>query len=47
MLDNTKIQDEIHVKLGDDQGSGSFKMSYQIANTLRPNSKNNTVIQHI
>ena len=35
---------EIHVKIGGDHGGGSFKMSYQIANTKNPNSTNNTTI---
>ena len=36
--------DEIHVKIGGDHGDTSFKMSYQIANVARPNSKENTVV---
>ena len=35
---------EIHVKIGGDHGGGSFKMSYQVANTNNPNSKENTII---
>ena len=35
---------EIHIKIGGDHGGGSFKMSYQVANTTNPNSKDNTVV---
>lgn len=32
------------MKIGGDHGGSSFKMSYQVCNTDRPNSKNNTVV---
>ena len=35
---------EIHVKIGEDHGGGSFKMSLQILNTKSPNSKMNTIL---
>ena len=48
LIDHQFIKDnEIHVKIGGDHGGGSFKMSYQVANTLavyNPNSKENTII---
>nr|XP_047144594.1 uncharacterized protein LOC124818114 [Hydra vulgaris] len=40
-------QSEIHVKIGGDHGGGSFKMSYQIANVSKPNSKNNSTVFNI
>ena len=33
---------EIQIKIGD-YGGGSFKMTYQVANTLNPNSKDTIV----
>ena len=35
---------EIQIKIGGDYGRGSFKMTYQVANTLNPNSKENTIV---
>ncbi|XP_065667254.1 uncharacterized protein LOC136087752 isoform X3 [Hydra vulgaris] len=35
---------EIQIKIGGDYGGGSFKMSYQIVNTLNPNSTENTIV---
>ena len=35
---------EIQIKIGRDYGGGSFKMTYQVANTLNPNSKENTIV---
>ncbi|XP_065663350.1 uncharacterized protein LOC136085802 isoform X3 [Hydra vulgaris] len=35
---------EIQIKIGGDYGGGSFKMTYQVANTLNPNSKDNTIV---
>ena len=35
---------KIHVKIGGDNGGGSFKMFYQIANVLNPNSTDNTIV---
>ncbi|XP_065681190.1 uncharacterized protein LOC124817533 [Hydra vulgaris] len=35
---------EIQIKIGCDYGGGSFKMTYQVANTLNPNSKDNTIV---
>ena len=35
--------DEVWVKLGGDHGGGSFKFSFQIANTAHPNALQNTV----
>lgn len=36
--------DEVWLKIGGDKGGGSFKMSFQIANILHPNSIYNTVV---
>ena len=35
---------EIRVKIGRDHVGGSFKMNYQVCNTDRPNSKDNTTV---
>lgn len=37
-------QDEIWIKIGGDKGGGSFKMNFQIANTLTPNAVHNTCV---
>ena len=37
-------KDEIWVKFGGDHGRESFKLSIQVANTKKPNSKNFTVL---
>ena len=37
-------ENEIFVKLGGDHGGKSFKMFLQIANVLKPNSKQNTIV---
>ena len=37
-------KNEVRVKIGGDHGSGSFKMSYQIANVANPNSKDSTLV---
>ena len=36
------IKNEIHLKIGGDHGGGSFKMSFQVANVVNPNRKDNT-----
>ncbi|RUA07205.1 MAG: hypothetical protein DSY43_00335 [Gammaproteobacteria bacterium] len=36
--------DEIWLKFGGDKGEGSFKMAFEIANLLKPNSTKNTVV---
>ena len=36
--------DEIFLKIGGDHGGGSFKMSFQVANTDHPNKAENTVL---
>ena len=33
---------EVHIKIGGDHVGGCFKMSYQVANLIKPNSVNNT-----
>ena len=38
------IKNEIHLKIGGDHGGGSFKMSFQVANVVNPNRKDNTVV---
>ncbi|XP_065672293.1 uncharacterized protein LOC136090116 [Hydra vulgaris] len=38
---------EIYIKIGGDYGGGSFKMSYQIVNTINPNSSENTIVFNI
>ena len=43
MLINS-FNDEVHIKVGGDHGGGSFKMSFQVANVVNPNSKENTVV---
>lgn len=35
---------EIHLKIGGDHGGTSFKMTFQVANTSKPNSPENTII---
>ena len=35
---------EVWLKVGGDKGGGSFKMSPQVANLLRPNSPSNTFV---
>ena len=37
-------QDEIWIKLGGDKGGGTFKMNFQIANVIHPNSPANTCV---
>ena len=41
---NAIPEQEVHLKLGGDAGGGSFKMAFQIANLMHPNSKTNTVV---
>ena len=36
--------DEVWIKLGDDKGSGMFKMNWQIVNMGTPNSVYNTCV---
>ena len=38
------MENEIHVKLGEDHGGGSIKCCYEICNTAKPNNRDNTVI---
>ena len=38
------FQNEIRLKIGGDHGGGSFKMNYQVCNTEKPNSKENSVV---
>jgi hypothetical protein len=35
---------EIWIKIGGDKGGGSFKMNFQIANLLHPNSSHTTCV---
>ena len=37
------IKNEIHLKISEDHGCGSFKMSFQVANVENPNQNDNTV----
>ena len=37
-------EDELWLKIGGDKGGGSFKMVFQIVNTLAPNSPTNTCV---
>ena len=37
-------QNEIWLKLGGDKGGGSFKMNFQIVNTITPNAVHNTCV---
>ena len=38
------FNDEINIKLGGDHRGGSFKINFQVCNTSRPNSKDNTTV---
>ena len=38
------IKNEIHLKIGGDHGDGSLKTSFQVANVVNPNRKDNTVV---
>ena len=38
------FDNEFHIKIGGDHGGGSFKMSYQVCNIEKPNSKENTIV---
>ena len=38
------IKNEIHLKIGGDHGGGSLKTSFQVANVVNPNRKDNTVV---
>ena len=38
LLFNENHDNEVHMKIGGDHGGGSFKMSYQIANVVNPNT---------
>ena len=42
--DDTIPHDEIWVKFGGDHGKGSMKYTMQVANTYKPNSKDNTFV---
>lgn len=44
MIQRPCMNNEVHIKFGGDHGRGSFKVCYESANTLHPNSKDNTVI---
>ena len=44
LLFNENYNNEVHLKIGDDHGGGSFKMSYQIVNVANPSSKDNTLV---
>ena len=41
---NAIPSDEIWIKFGGDKGGKSFKLTFQIVNTLHPNSPHNTCI---
>ena len=43
-MTHNEFQKEVHVKIEGDHGGGSFKMSYQVCNVEKPNSKRNTVV---
>ena len=43
LLFESDIED-IHLKIGGDHGGNSFKMSFQIVNMKKPNSKENTMV---
>ena len=48
LVQHSFIKDnEIHIKIGGDQGGGSFKSSYEIANVSHPSSTDNTVVLSI
>ena len=38
------MQNEIHLKIGGDHGGKSFKACFQVLNTEKPNSKENTTV---
>ena len=38
------MSEEIQVKIGGDHGGKSFKACYEICNTEKPNSKDNTIV---
>ena len=38
------IKNEIHLEIGGDHGGASFKMSFQVANVVNPNRKDNIVV---
>ena len=40
----TLPEDELWLKIGGDKGGGTFKMSFQVANTPNPNSPENTIV---
>jgi len=44
LIHSKQFNNEIHIKIGGDHGGGSFTMNYQICNTFRLNSKDNTVV---
>ena len=44
LVDYNSMGNEIHLKVGGDHGGGSFKMSFQICNISKPNSKENTIV---
>ena len=45
MLTNSQVpENEIWIKVGGDHGGDSFKLSFQIVNVSKPNSKTNTVM---
>ena len=41
---NTIPEDEVWVKIGGDHGRGTFKLTMQVANVEKPNSKTNTIV---
>ena len=44
LVHHNHFNNEIHIKIGGDHGGGSFKMNYQVANVLNPNSVDNTIV---
>ena len=44
LINYSFIKNEIHLKIGGDHGGGSFKMSFQAADVVNPNRKDNTIV---
>ena len=44
LIDYPFIKNEINLKIDGDNGGDSFKMSFQVANVVNPNHKDNTVV---
>ena len=44
LITHSNMTDEIQIKIGGDHGGKSFKACFEVCNTEKPNSTDNTII---